>query len=56
MHGKYVIGSTLRVVLEPIYLFLSDEGFEVRSMTQTPDWDTSDVVLTRVLIVGWYGI
>ena len=56
-----MLGSGLRVVLKPLCLFLSDEGFRVRSMTRTFDWDTVNVVGPVFdcglvcLIVGWYG-
>ena len=43
-------GNQLQVegfVLEPLYLFLSDNGFRVRSITQTPGLDLVDMVLTR---------
>lgn len=48
MHDIYVFGSTLRVMLEPLFLLLSDEGLRVQSMTQTLGWDTVDAVWNRV--------
>lgn len=52
MHGRYTLGSRLRVVLDLLCLFLSDEGFGVRRMTHTHDWDIVNVVLTH----DWLGM
>ena len=40
MYNSHVGGFGLRVVLEPRYQFLFDEGFGVRSMTRAPAWNS----------------
>lgn len=44
MHSIYAVGSRLRVVIEPIYMFFSNEGFGVQIMNRTHDYDVVNVV------------
>lgn len=45
---RFLVGFKMRVVLETLCMFLSDEGFGLRSTNRTPDWGQLEEVLTHV--------